>query len=113
MLMEINGERREIGIPRTEAAVTEICARWTVAQRFRAGDYLTRCLRRDLTNEVASNNPDWSRDEVRAEVARRWLAEEDIPGHPRYLTLTEALEFDAQFRCEDAGEPPSLPLSLP
>ncbi|HEU4456293.1 MAG TPA: hypothetical protein VFR81_24720 [Longimicrobium sp.] len=107
--MEINGER-EIKILRMDTAVSEICARWTVAQRFRAGDYLTRCLRRDLTNEVASNHPDWSPDEVHREVARRWLAEEDIPGHPRYLTLAEALELDAQFRREDAGEPPGLPL---
>jgi hypothetical protein len=109
--IEINGERREIKIPRMDEAVSEICRRWRPDQRLRAGEYLTRCMRRDLTNEVASNHPDWSPDEVRREFARRWLAEEDIPGHPRYLTLAEAIELDAQFRREDAGEPPSsLPL---
>jgi len=109
--IEINGEDREIKIPRMDPAISEICARWTPAQRLRAGDYLTRCVRRELTNDVASNHPNWSPDEVRREVARRWLAEEDIPGHPRYLTLAEAIELDAQYRRENAGEPPSsLPL---
>jgi ribosomal protein S18 acetylase RimI-like enzyme len=111
--IEINGERREIRIPRMDPAISEIYARWTPAQRMRAGEYLTRCVRRDLMNEVASNHPDWSPDEVRREFARRWLAEEDIPGHPRYLTLAEAMEIDAHFRREDRGETPTLPLELP
>jgi hypothetical protein len=113
VFIEINGERREIKIPRMDPAVSEICARWRPDQRLRAGDYLTRCVRRDLTNEVALGHPNWSADEVRREVARRWLAEENIPGHPRYITLAEAIEFDAQFRREDAGETPILPLDLP
>jgi len=54
----------------------EILRRMTPAERIAVGMELNRNFRNRLAAKIASDNLSWTEDQIRAEVARRILAEE-------------------------------------
>jgi len=58
-------------------------AKWlrasTPAERIQMAGALNEMGRRNLAKSVSEVHPHWSDAEIAAEVARRWLGDEDLP----------------------------------
>jgi hypothetical protein len=68
-----NGETREIIVELLDPALVELYRSWTPAQRLQAADEICRSVRRQMTDEVTRQHPDWSQEQVRREVAKRFM----------------------------------------
>lgn len=69
----INGETREIVVELPDRRLLEIYSRWTPDQRLQAAADETRAMLLAVAAQLQALHPDWSREQVEREVARRQL----------------------------------------
>jgi hypothetical protein len=69
----INGETREIVVEIPDRRLLEIWSRWTPDQRLRAAAEETRAMLLAVAAQLEALHPDWTRDQIEHEVARRQL----------------------------------------
>jgi 2-methylaconitate cis-trans-isomerase PrpF len=72
-----NGVRQEIRIEHPDFRMLDIYASWTPQRRLKASADMMRAARRIMTAGVRQQHPDWSDQDVRREVARRYLGYRD------------------------------------
>ncbi|HET7228809.1 MAG TPA: hypothetical protein VFJ16_02270 [Longimicrobium sp.] len=69
----IDGETREIVVELPDRRLLEVYARWTPDQRLRAAADETRAMLMAVAAQLEALHPDWPREQVEREVARRQL----------------------------------------
>jgi hypothetical protein len=71
----VNGERREIVIELADEADIEELRALSPEERLQRGAFLSRTRRRALRVEVESLHPEWSEEQLRQEVIRRYFSD--------------------------------------
>ena len=75
IFIERNGERREIRVDALDPVVAAVYRTWDSAKRLEAAHQQAVGARRLLVAQLRALNPEWTEEQVRAEVRRRFLAE--------------------------------------